>query len=265
VTYISTLKMPGGRYGLRQVVRSELTKIASLRSTFWTLLVTAVGTIAVTILTTSNVHHGGGPGMYQGFDATNSALTGLALATLALGVFGILAATGEYGSGTIRASLTATPRRPLFLVGKVLVVGSIALAVGEVLTFASFWIGQAVLSAGGMPSATLGQPGVLRAVAFSGAFLALLGLLALGLGVIIRHTAGAMAAYVGITFLIPLLIQRLPGNPSRYTPVGILANSVSAVVRQPGQVPAAWGLALMALYTTVVLGLAAVLIARRDA
>ncbi|HXQ60113.1 MAG TPA: ABC transporter permease subunit [Acidimicrobiales bacterium] len=263
--YISTLRMPGGRYGLRQVVRSELTKIASLRSTFWTLIVTAVGTVAVTILTTANVHHGPGPGFYRGFDATNSALTGLALATLAIGVFGILAATGEYGTGTIRSSLTATPRRRLFLVGKVLVVGAIALAVSEVLTFTCFWIGQAVLSAGGVSSATIGQPGVLRAVALSGAFLALLGLLALGLGVIIRHTAGAMAAYVGITFLIPLLIHNLPGTPVRYTPVGMLANSVSATVPQAGQVSAPEGLLLMALYTTVVLGLAAVLIARRDA
>jgi len=265
VTYISTLKMPSGRYGFRQVVRSELTKISSLRSTFWTLIVTAVGTVAVTILTTSNVHHGGGKGFYQGFDPTNSALTGLALATLAIGVFGILAATGEYGTGTIRSSLTATPRRRLFLVGKMVVVGAIALAVGEVLTFASFWIGQAVLSAGGVPSATIGQPGVLRAVALSGACLALLGLLALGLGVIIRHTAGAMAAYVGITFLIPLLIHNLPGTPARYTPVGILANSVSAVVPQTGQVSAPMGFLLMVLYSAVVLGLAAVLITRRDA
>ena len=129
-------------------------------------------------------------------------------------MFGVLAATGEYGTGTIRSSLAATPRRPLFLVGKVVVVGAIALAVGEVLTFASFWIGQAVLSGGGVPSATLGQPGVLRAVVLSGAFLALLGLLGLGLGVIIRHTAGAMAAYVGITFLIPLLHPNLPGTRS---------------------------------------------------
>jgi len=260
VTYISAVEVPGGRYGIRQVVRSELAKMASLRSTFWTLLVTTVGTVGVTILTTANVQHG-----FEDFDPTNSALTGLALATLAIGVFGVLAATGEYGTGTIRASLAAAPRRRLFLVGKVLVVGSIALVVGELLTFASFWIGQAVLSTRGIPSATLGQPGVLRAVALSGAFLALLGLLALGLGVVIRHTAGAMAAYVGITFLLPLLIQHLPGNPVRYTPVGMLANSVSAVLPQSGQVSAPVGLLLMALYTTAVLGLAAVLIARRDA
>jgi len=264
VTYLTSLEMPGRRYGLSQVLRSELTKIASLRSTMWTLLVTAVGTLAVTILSTSSVRHQG-QGFYRGFDPTNQALTGLALGTLAIGVFGVLAVTGEYGTGTIRSSLAAAPRRPLLLIGKVLVVGAIALVVGEVLIFASFWIGQAVLSSGRAPTATLGQPGVLRAVVLSGAFLALLGLLGLGLGVIIRHTAGAVAAYVGITFLLPVLLQRIPGTPSRYTPVGILANSVSAVVPQSHQVSAPTGFLLMVLYCTIILGIGTALIARRDA
>jgi hypothetical protein len=208
-------------------------------------------------------HHD--PQWFQGFDPTNQAMNGLALATLAIGVFGVLSVTGEYGSGTIRSSLAAAPRRPLFLVGKVAVVGATTLALGEVLTFACFFVGQAFLRSDGAPTATLGQPGVLRAVVLSGAFLALLGLLALGLGVIVRHTAGAVAAFVGITFLLPLLLQKVAGTPSRYTPVGILANSVSAVVRQQGQVPAPTGFLLMVLYATVVLGLAAVLLVRRDA
>jgi hypothetical protein len=264
VTYISALEMPGRRYGLKQVMRSELIKIATLRSTVWTLLVTVVGTIAVTILATHGVGHHN-PGWFQGFDPTNQAMTGLALGTLAIGVFGVLSVTGEYGTGTIRSSLAAAPRRPLLLGGKVLVVGAIALAVGEVLTFASFWVGQAVLSSIGAPTAALDQAGVLRAVVLSGAFLALLGLLGLGLGVIIRHTAGAMAAFVGITFLLPVLLQHISGDPSRYTPVGILANSVSAVVPQGNHVSAPIGFALMVLYSAVILGLGAVLISRRDA
>ena len=74
-----------------------------------------------------------------------------------------------------------------------------------------------------------------------------------------------MAAFVGITFLLPLLVQRMPGDPSRYTPVGILANSVSAVVPQGNHVSAPVGFLLMVLYSAAVLGLGAVLIARRDA
>jgi ABC-2 type transport system permease protein len=264
VTYISALEIPTGRYGLRQVLRSEFTKMATLRSTLWTLLVTAVGTIAVTFLSTNGVGHHNAA-WYRGFDPTSQSLSGLALGALAIGVFGALAATGEYGSGTIRSSLAATPRRPLLLVGKALVVGAVALVLGEVLMFAAFGIGQAVLSNSGAPSATLGQPGVLRAVGLSGASLALLGLLGLALGVIIRHTAGAIAAYVGITFLLPALLQHVPGMPSRFTPVGILAQSVTAVVPQQGQLHPVVGFCLIIGYCAVLLGLASALIVRRDA
>jgi hypothetical protein len=183
---------------------------------------------------------------------------------LAIGVFGVLSITGEYGTGTIRSSLSAAPRRPLLLMAKVLVIGSIALVLGEALVFGCFSVGQAVLS-GAAPTASLGQAGVLRALVLSGACLSLLGLMALGLGVIIRHTAGAVAAFVGITFLLPLLLQKIPGTPSRFTPVGILANSVSAVRPEGGQLSAPTGFLLMILYTTVILSLGAVLIARRDA
>ena len=199
---------------------------------------------------------------YQGFDPTNQALTGLALGTLAIGVFGVLSATGEYGTGTIRSSLSAIPRRPLLLLGKVVVVGAAVLWPWARCS-PSPPSGSARPSwpAVAPPSTTLGQPGVLRAVVLSGACLALLGLLGLGLGVIIRHTAGAIAAYVGVTFLLPVLVQHLPGTPSRFTPVGILANSVSAVVPQSGQVSAPVGFLLMVLYSAVVLGLAAAFIA----
>jgi ABC-2 type transport system permease protein len=264
VTDLVSLEVPAGRYGIKQVVRAEFTKIASLRSTMWTLVVTVAGTLGVTILSANSAAHHN-PAWYQGFDPTNQALTGLALATLAVGVLGVMSATGEYGTGTVRSSLAATPRRPLFLAGTVVVVGAVALVIGEMLTFAAFWVGQALLSAGGAPSATLAQPGVLGAVTLSGAFVALLGLFGLGLGVIIRHTAGAIGAYVGFTFLLPLLLQRLPGNPSQFTPVGILANSVSDVVHQSDQVSAPVGLLLMALYSAVALGIGAALIVRRDA
>ncbi len=112
-------------------------------------------------------------------------------------MLGVLAISGEYGSGTIRSSLSAMPRRGVLLTAKVLVVGLGTLIVGEALSFVSFFEGQAVLS-GGAPTATLGQPGVLRAVALSGAFLSLYALLGLGLGTIIRHTAGAIAVFTGV-------------------------------------------------------------------
>jgi ABC-2 type transport system permease protein len=266
MTNLATRHVPRGGYGVRQAVRAELTKLRSIRSTTWTLFATVVGTLLVTVLATNSFHHHGSPGSLHGFDAVNQSLTGLVLGSLAIGVLGVLMITGEYSSGTIRSSLAATPRRPLFLAAKVAVIGAISLVVGEILTFSCFFTGRAILS-GRAPVASLGQPGVLRALLFSGAFLALLGMFGLGLGVIIRNTAGAIAAYVGIVFLLPVLLQPLNahGNPGRFGPLSILANSVAAVVRQGGQLSWSTGFGVMALYCAVVLGIGAFVLQRHDA
>jgi hypothetical protein len=265
MTNLATRHVPSAGYGVRQAVRAELTKLGSIRSTGRTLFATVVGTFLVTVLATSSFQHHG-RGLLHGFDATNQSLTGLALGSLTIGVLGVLMITGEYSSGTIRSSLAATPRRPLFLGAKVAVIGAISLVVGEILTFSCFFTGRAILS-GRAPVATLGQPGVLRALLLSGAFLALLGMFGLGLGVIIRDTAGAIAAYVGIIFLVPVVLQSLNahGNPGRFAPESILANSVAAVIRQPDQLSATTGFVFMVLYCALALGIGVALLSRRDA
>jgi ABC-2 type transport system permease protein len=254
----------GYGYGIRQSVRSEVTKLASVRSTTWTLLATVVGTLVVTVLATHGIHQRG-PGD-RSFDPTNQSLSGIALGQLTIGVLGVLMITGEYSSGTIRSSLAATPRRPLLLGAKTLVVGVLSLVVGEVLSFACFFLGRAILS-GNTPVATLGQPGVLRALLLTGGYLALLGMFGLGLGVIIRHSAGAIAAFVGVTLLLPVLLQPLSahGNPARFTPEEILANSVGAVVHQSNQLSPTAGFLLMAAYCAGALALGALFLVRRDA
>jgi len=251
------------RAGLRQTMRAEWTKLVSLRSTRWTLVITAVGTFLVTYLATHGaLHHS--KSWYQGFDPTNQSLAGLAIGSLALGVLGILAISGEYGSGTIRSSLGAMPRRSVLLSAKVLVVGLGTLVIGEVLSFVSFFEGQAVLR-GGAPTASLGQPGVLRAVALSGVFLALFALLGLGIGTVIRHTAGAIAAFAGITFLVPILFNSISHGVARLAPELIFANSIAAVDRQGNAVSVTIGVVLMLAYCATALGLGTLLLDRRDA
>ena len=264
MTQLIAIDAPVSRYGFRQAARTEVIKLSTLRSTLITLAITVLGTLTVTALATNgSAHHSAQ--WYRGFDPTNQSMTGLLIAMLTLGVLGVLAVTGEYGTGAIRSSLSATPRRRLFVLAKVAVVGCLTLLAGEVLTFSCFGVGQLVLSAGGAPTAALGQPGVLRAVMLSGAALSLLALLGLGLGLVIRNTAGALASYAGLTFLLPFVLQRLPGNPARFTPIPIVANSVAAVVRQSNQVPAPVGFALIALYAVVVLAVGTALSIRRDA
>jgi ABC-type transport system involved in multi-copper enzyme maturation permease subunit len=250
--------------GLTQTMRAEWTKLVSLRSTRWTLLITAVGTFLVTFLATHGaVHHS--KAWYQGFDPTNQSLAGLVIGSLALGVLGVLAISGEYGSGTIRSSLAAMPRRGVLVTAKVLVLGLCTLAVGEVLSFVSFFEGQAVLKGGAAPTASLGQPGVLRAVALSGVFLALFALLGLGIGTVIRHTAGAIAVFAGVTFLVPILFNSISHDIARFAPELIFANSVAAVVQQSNSVSVTIGVVLMLAYCAVALGLGALLLNRRDA
>jgi ABC-2 type transport system permease protein len=249
--------------GLRQAMAAEWTKLVSLRSTRWTLLVTAAGALLVTFLSTrSALHH---PAQwYQGFDATNQSLAGLAVGSLAIGVLGVLAMSGEYGTGTIRSSLAAMPRRGVLLTAKVVVVGLGTLVIGEALSFIVFFEGQAVLS-GGAPTASLGQPGVLRAVALSGTFLALFALLGLGLGTVMRHTAGAIAVFAGFTLLAPILLHSISESISRYAPELIFANSVATVVRHDNALSATIGVVVMLTYCVVTLGLGALLLNRRDA
>ncbi len=255
-----------GRVGFRQAVSAEVSKLASLRSTKLLLGITVLGTMLVTFLSTNGAAHHPRQ-WYQGFgwDPTNQAMAGLAIGSLALGVLGVLAISGEYGSGTMRSSLAAVPRRETLFAAKATVVGLVTLVVGEIMSFGAFFFGQAILSSGTAPHATLGQPGVLRAVVLTGAFLSLFSLLGLGLGFVIRHTAGAIATFAGVTLLAPILLQTIAGHPDKYTPAIIFAQSVAAVVPQSNQLSATIGFVLMVLYTVATLAVGAVVLIKRDA
>ncbi len=180
---------PRGRYGLAQAVRMEWIKLRSLRSTWWTLAVTAAGTVAIGL--------GVGLGSKNASaDLTNNALAGVVPGLLLTGVLGVLTMTSEYSSGTVRVTLAAVPRRPLVLAAKAAVFGGVTLVVGEAASFLAFLAAAATVRHG-IAAPTLGQPGVLRAVVLSGAACCLVGLLGLGLGAIIRHSAAAVGSAGG--------------------------------------------------------------------
>ncbi|MGO9857538.1 MAG: ABC transporter permease [Acidimicrobiales bacterium] len=263
MTLTATLDVPPRHAGLRQSVRAEWTKLVTLRSTWWALLVALAGTVLVSFLSTNGARHQSAS-FYQNFDPTNAALAGFALASLVIGILSVLSMSGEYGSGTIRSSLAATPRRGEFFGAKAIVMGSLALVLGLVLSFLSFFVGQAVLS-GAAPTATLGDPGVLRALVESGAFLALLALFGMGIGATIRHSAGAIAAFVGCTLLLPILLHNVDGDPSRFMPAMLLGNSVAAVVPVFDALSSTAAILLMAFYAAVALAVGGTLLARRDA
>ncbi len=146
-------------------------------------------------------------------NALTGSLFGLLIGQLVIAVLGALAITSEYSTGMVRTTLTALPRRGTVYAAKAAVFAGVALAAGLIASIASFFAGQLMLS-GVHASVSLSQPGVLRAVIGGGLFLAVCGLLSFGLGGILRNTAGAIAAAIGVLFVTWILSQFLPGPPS---------------------------------------------------
>jgi hypothetical protein len=143
----------------------------------------------------------------------------------------------------------------------------VALVIAEVVAFLAFFLGQALLSAPAV-HATIGSPGALRAVAGSGLYVAVLGLFSLGLATIIRHTAGAISAFVGILLVLPLVIAALPNSLQndvrRYLPDRIGAAILSHTPVSNSFSP--WiGLLVLAGYAVAALAIGGVLLMRRDA
>jgi ABC-2 type transport system permease protein len=273
MSVIATSRVAPGHAGFRHVLRMEWIKLRSLRSTRWTVLVAAVGTVGIGIAVLASYQPAHFTRMTaeqrESFDPTNMGFAGTIVAMIAFGVLGVLTVTGEYSSGMIRATLSAVPGRAMVLLAKATVFGAVALVVGELVVLGNFLAGEAVLTSAA-PHASLGEPAVLRSVLLTGAFLALLGLVGLGLGTIIRHTAGAITAFIGGLFAVPMIVLMAGGESmlnrvGKFVPMFIDENSVGAVKPVAGA-PAPWaGLGIMCVYAVVALGAGGWLLLRRDA
>ncbi|UQU61258.1 ABC transporter permease [Couchioplanes caeruleus] len=257
---------PGGRYGLPQAVRMEWIKLRSLRSTWWTLLVTAAGTVGIGVAVGLNTRDASG-------DVTNNALAGVVPGLLLTGVLGVLSMTGEYSSGTIRATLAVIPRRPLVLLAKAAVFGAVTLLAGEAASFTAFLAVRATLRPG-VAAPALGDPGVLRAVAVTGAGFCMIGLLGLGLGAIVRHSAAAVGVLVAGVYVGAQAFGILAHGVAAYMPILIVENSLSTTrpvtcgagaASCPDFLSAGAGLGVLALYAVAALLAGGWLLARRDA
>jgi len=257
-------------------MRSEWTKLRTVRSTVWTLISTILAVVGIgAVATAVTAAHWRSSGIIDRvtFDPTARSLAGVFLGQIVIGVLGVLVMSAEYGTGTIRATLSAVPNRPLVLACKAAVFGIVALVASEVLTFAAFFLGQQLLK-GSTPYASLGDPGVLRAVAGAGLVLTVLGLFALGLATIIRHTAGALATYVGLLLVLPLILQAFPTSFQhdviKFMPL-VIGENMAAVLPDVhafggGTLFAPWtGFAILCGYAAVALVVGGILMTRRDA
>jgi ABC-2 type transport system permease protein len=248
------------------VERAEFTKVRSVPSTGWSLLAAAAMIVGFGVLY-AMVQASRPPADLASFDATGAALAGVQLAQIAVGVLGALVITGEYATGSIRTTLTAVPRRARVLLAKAAVVAAVTFAASLPGVFAAFLVGQRVLAPAHM-DASLGEPGVLRAVIGSALYLTLVALLGLGLGVLLRNTAGAIAALVGLLFGLQMVAGLLPASVAddvnRYlpAPAGL---AVTFDGHDPSSLPPWTGLAVFALYTAALLALGAWRLRRADA
>jgi ABC-type transport system involved in multi-copper enzyme maturation permease subunit len=252
------------------VLRSEWTKFRSLRATWLTAAVTVLLGVGVAALAASGRarEYPGAPRADQAaWDPTASSLTSIIVAQLAIGVLGVLVVTAEYATGTIQPSVVAVPRRGRLLAAKAAVLAGAAVLLGQLIGFASFAVGQAVYAGAGVPHATLGQPDVLRAVVGSGLYLAALGLLGLGLGTVLRSTAGAIGTLVSVTLLIRLVAQALPEDMARwmdrYWPT-TAGEKIIAVVPPPDALPPWTGFAVLCGFVAAVVAAGYVTLRTRD-
>jgi ABC-2 type transport system permease protein len=261
--------------GFGHVMLAEWTKVRSVRSTIWTLLLFVVITIGLTAglteLTVANwadSRRGGGGHVQIMHDPVAFILgTGIFLGQLTLCVLGALLITSEYSTGVVRSSLLAVPKRLPVLAAKAVVFALLLVVLAEIVSFGSFFVGSVLLHSK-VPVA-LGDAGVTRAVVGAGLYLTVLGLFALAIGALIRHTAGSISTVIGIVLVLPILSGLLPGSwgahINAYLPVQA-GSLIFASQRAAGQLLSPWqGFGLFCLWTAVLLGAAAYLLKRRDA
>ena len=163
------------------LVRSEWTKLRSLRSTAWTLfamLLLGIGIAALIGVGAGESYAEMTPDERKGFDPTAMPLNSILFGQIVLGVLGILVITSEHATGMIQTSLAAVPRRGTLLAAKTLVFGAVALVFGQVMVFGAFFVSQALIAGqDGVPHARLTDPGVLPALLGAGLYLFAIGLL----------------------------------------------------------------------------------------
>jgi ABC-2 type transport system permease protein len=263
-----------GRPGvtLPRVIRSEWTKLRTLRSTRWSLLAAVIAMAGlgpgVAAVQMSRWSHLDAHERLR-FDAIDAGVGGFHLAQLAIGVLGVLVITGEYSTGMIRSSLMAVPHRLPVLWAKIVVFGAVTFVLMLVSTLISFYAVQAIVTQH-HEQVTLGAPHALRAVLGTALFLTVLGILGTALGALIRNTAGGIASFVGLLFVLPGIVALLPSSTGDaigpYLPINAALTVATSTFDEGSKHLAPWtGFAVFCGYTAIAVAAAAIGMVRRDA
>jgi hypothetical protein len=261
-------RLPRQRVTPVRAAKSEWIKLLSLRSSWITFAAAVVAVIGLGVLI-SYITNGHWTEMRaeerQQFEPVARSLAGIDLAQLAIGVLGVLVVTGEYSTGMIRSSLMAVPRRLPVLAGKAVVFATATFVLMIASAFVAFLLGQAALGSHGT---TLSAPHALRAVIGAALYLMLIALFAVGIGFIVRSTAGGIATLFGLLLVAPGLGRLLPASWQPhvlpYLPLNAGAG-VYSVNTEPGMLSTWTGFGVLCIWAAVALVGGAVLLRRRDA
>jgi ABC-2 type transport system permease protein len=251
-----------------RAAKSEWIKLISLRSS-WITFAAAVAAMIGLGLLISYVTHGHWAEMRPEerlrFEPVQRSLAGINLAQLAIGVLGVLIVTGEYSTGMIRSSLMTVPRRLPVLAGKAVVFAAATFVLMLGSAFAAFLLGQQALGSHGT---TLSAPHALRAVIGVSLYLTVIAVFAIGIGFIVRSTAGGIAALFGLLLVAPGLGQLLPTSWQPHVLPYLPSNAgagVYSVRTDPGMLSTWTGFAVLCIWAAAALIVGAVLLRRRDA
>jgi ABC-2 type transport system permease protein len=264
-------RFDGGRVTLPNVLRSEWTKLWSLRSTRWSLLVSLIAMAglgpliaAVQMSRWSQLR----PQDRLTYDAINTGVGGYHLAQLAVGVLGVLVISGEYSTGMIRSSMMTVPRRLPVLWAKLIVFAAVTFVLMLIASLISFFAVQAIVTQHHVQH-SIGDPGALRTVIGGALFLTVLAVMCVGIGGVLRNTAGGIAVFVGLLFVLPGISAILPSSVndaiSPYLPLNA-GTTIAAHSFDNSHHLGVWGgFALFCGYAVIAVAGAAVSLIRRDA
>jgi ABC-type transport system involved in multi-copper enzyme maturation permease subunit len=260
-----------GRVTPVRVLRAEWTKLWSLRSTRWTLLVSFIGMAGLGPLVAA-IQMGRwdqmSPGNRLTYDAINTAVGGFNLAQLAIAVLGVLVISGEYSTGMIRSSLMAVPTRLPVLWAKVVVYAAITFVLMLVASLISFFAVQAIVTQHHVQH-TIGDPGALRTVFGAALYMTVLAVMCVGIGATVRNTAAGIATYVALLFVLPGIVSILPSSLdhsiSKYLPLNAGTTAATHHFGDPYHLSVWGGFALFCAYAAVAVIAGAITFRRRDA
>jgi len=262
---------PRGRGALfAGIAFAEWTKLRTLRSSYWTLLAAAIAMAGFGALLCAAYARHLTPAGRAALDPAAYSESGFFLAQLAIGVLGVLVMTGEYATGSIRSTLAAAPQRVTVLAAKAAVFAAVAFTAGLAASLAAALLGQAIFASQGIHMHP-GAPGMLRPVIGAALYLAVFGLLSLGLGALIRRTAGAIAILIALVIFLPVAVGALPAASQDHINPYLPSVAGQAVIghtkfNPPGPLLSPWtGFAVFCGYAAAILIAAAITLRRRDA